>query len=162
MPVTFRRGPLYKPAHDVLGAGEVEVETLSEWTEQMAAKKPVNSPCEQPISIGGILKPGVYLLLRYSKVVFIGKSKCLLATIAAHRAACSGPRLPEWFPIHRVQFDDVQIIPCALDRAGLLLPALIDMHQPTHNIHPKHELSRPTFQVPKGTEGAAPRITRRI
>ena len=117
---------------------------------------------ENPVSIGDILKPGVYLLLRYGKVVFIGKAKCLLATIAAHRAACSGPRLPEWFPIQRVQFDDIQMIPCASDRAAKLLPALIAMHQPTHNIHSKPTLPQPTFQIPERDREGAPRITRRI
>jgi len=115
---------------------------------------------ENPVNIGGVLKPGAYLLRRYGKVVFVGKAKCLLATLAAHRAACSGPRLPEWFPIKRIQFDDVEIIPCAMDRASLLLPALIELHRPIHNLH-----SKPAplpIQLPIPDRGAAPRITRRI
>ena len=114
------------------------------------------------IRIGDLLKPGVYSLSWRGKIVFVGKSKCLLATLAAHRAANSGPRLPEWFPIKRMQFDDMAMIPCSMDRALLLLPALIEMHRPVHNIHNKPVTSLPTFQVPAGTEGAAPRITRRI
>jgi excinuclease UvrABC nuclease subunit len=116
---------------------------------------------ENPVSIGDILKPGVYQLLHYGKIVFIGKSKCLLVTLAAHRAANTGPRLPEWFPIKRIQFDDVQIIACATDRAALLLPALIALYKPRHNIHNKPVTPLPTFPVPEVDRPAA-RITRRI
>ena len=115
---------------------------------------------ENPVSIGDLLKPGVYLLLRYGKVVFIGKAKCLLASLAAHRAALSGPRLPEWFPTKRVQFDDMQFIACASDRAALLLPALIELHRPVHNIHNKPTAPLP-IQYPI-LDKAAPTITRRI
>ncbi len=114
------------------------------------------------VNISDLLKPGVYSLLWRGKIVFIGKTKCLLVALAAHRAVVSGPRLPEWFPTKRVQFDGMQMIPCASDRAALLLPALIAMHQPTHNIHSKPTLPMPAFQVSRATEGAAPRITRRI
>ena len=114
------------------------------------------------VNISDLLKPGVYSLLWRGKIVFIGKAKCLLVALAAHRAVCSGPRLPEWFPTKRVQFDGMQVIPCASDRAALLLPALIAMHQPTHNIHSKPTLPQPTFQIPERDRGAAPRITRRI
>jgi len=114
------------------------------------------------IGIGDLLKPGVYALLWRGKFAFIGKSKCLLVSLAAHRAVCSGPRLPEWFPTKRVQFDDIKIIPCAPDRAALLLPAMIEMYKPPHNLHFKPiTASLPAFQVPE-TDRDAPRITRRI
>ena len=114
---------------------------------------------ENPVRIGDILKPGVYLLWWHGKVVFIGKTKCLLPILAAHRAANHGPRLPEWFPIKRIQFDDVEIIACAMDRASLLLPALIDLHQPTHNLHAK---SKPPIHSHIPTQPSEPRLTRRI
>ena len=116
---------------------------------------------ENPVDID-VLKPGVYLLWYRGKVTFVGKAKCLLVTLAAHRAANSGPRLPEWFPIKRIQFDRVQIIPCATDRAALLLPALIELHKPQHNLHSKPITTfLPAFQVPEADRDA-PRITRRI
>ena len=149
--------------HQYLEGQDWSAEAWPEWKQRMHVKTPVNSPCEQPISgSAALLRSGIYMLIRYDRVVFIGRSKCLLATIAAHRAACSGPRLPEWFPIKRIQFDDFQYIPCAMDRANLLLPALIELHQPSHNIYNKPTLPMPTFQLPRAAEGAAPRITRRI
>jgi hypothetical protein len=111
------------------------------------------------ISLGDLLKPGVYALMWRGKFTYIGKSKCLLVALAAHRAVLSGPRLPEWFPTKRVQFDDIKIIPCAADRAARLLPALIDMHKPQHNLHVRPALPLPTFQAP---DRPAPTITRRI
>ena len=160
MPRTFRRGSLFNPAYDYVGDKKVEAESVSEWTQQMHARTRFNSPSDQPVSGGVLLRSGVYMLLRFDKVVFIGKSKCLLATLAMHRAVSTGPRLPEWFPTKRIQFDDFQYISCAIDRATLLLPALIDLHQPVHNIHNRPAASLPIqYPIP---DKAAPRITRRI
>jgi hypothetical protein len=93
--------------------------------------------CEPPTNIGGLLKSGVYLLYWRNKVVFVGRSRCMLMTIAAHRSAASGPRLPEWFPIKGYVFDDMAYITTSYDRTLALKEALVSYHNPVHNrLHP--------------------------
>ena len=90
---------------------------------------------ETPADISGILKPGVYLLSYGGKVVFVGRARCLLATLAGHRAVASGPRMPEWFPIKRITFDSIAILPTSYDRTLELAQALIEFHKPPRNLH---------------------------
>ena len=141
-----------------LGLGELEVGLTfaANWYLLYADNRRI--VLENPVDHSDLLKPGVYLLKWHGKVVFVGKTKCLLAIVCAHRAANSGPRLPEWFPIKRIQFDAFETIACATDRASLLLPALIDLYQPVHNLYSKP--SQPfALHVPSTSE---PRLTRRI
>ncbi len=85
----------------------------------------------QVSDVSDLLKPGIYLLSWRGEVVYIGRARCLLTLVAAHRAILSGrpdPILP------RVQFDGIKVIACASDRADELFPALIDLYQPRHNL----------------------------
>lgn len=112
---------------------------------------------DQAVEIGAILKPGVYILRREDEIVFIGASKCMLHSIHAHRNAAIGPRLPEWFPIKGIRFDDIAIFPMSYDRAIPYAQALIDLHKPVHNIHSGPEPINP-FIPPN----PLPPITRRV
>jgi hypothetical protein len=80
-----------------------------------------------------IMRPGVYLLRLGPVVVYIGKAKCLLVGLGMHMAIRNRPALPAWFPIPRVAFDRIAIIPCG-DPAKLhtLHAALVELHRPVH------------------------------
>jgi len=114
---------------------------------------------EQVISLSGICGPGVYLLQRGDRVVFVGRAKCLLISIAAHRTA-RGQKLPEWFPIRGVVFDNVSIIPTNYERALLLAEALVKHHKCLTNLRAQYTPAPfPTITPPPST---IPHIPRRI
>lgn len=54
----------------------------------------------------GMLGPGVYVLLSRGRVVFVGKAKSILATVAKHREFVR-QSVPSWFPVQGIQFDEV-------------------------------------------------------
>ena len=87
-------------------------------------------------TVDDILKPGIYLLTFRGRVVFVARAKCLLTVVAEHRVLLGKASAPSWHPLRRVQFDGIQIIPCAADRAAELLPALIDLYAPRYNVSP--------------------------
>lgn len=88
------------------------------------------TPLETDIT--SILRPGIFLLRRADRVVYIAKTKCLLLAIANLRAMDRFSSLTH-LPLPRIHFDSISIIPCASDRAAELLPALIALHNPAHN-----------------------------
>lgn len=113
---------------------------------------------EQATTLTGILGPGVYILSRGDRVTFIGRAKCLLVTIAAHRTAAKGPRLPDWFPIRGVIFDSVSIIPTDYPRALLLAEALVKLHKCSTNLNATYTPAPfPSLPIPP----PIPLITRR-
>lgn len=88
-------------------------------------------PTELEFNITDALKPGIYILRLHSHVAYIGKAKCLITAVANMRAMWGRPRSVD-SPIPNVRFDSVTIIPCDLVRASAMLPALIALHNPTH------------------------------
>lgn len=126
-------------------------ETNLAWIPRRIAHMDGASP---PQGIGGILKPGVYLLSFREKIVFVGRSRCLLAAIAGHRSIAVGPRMPEWFPIKGIHFDDVYIYPTSWNHTLDLMDSLIEFHKPPHNVH-----NKPVTPFP--TKSILPVITRR-
>lgn len=126
-------------------------ETNLAWIPRRIAHMNESSP---PHSIGDVLKPGVYLLAFREKIVFVGRSRCLLDAITGHRSVAVGPRMPEWFPIKGIHFDDVYIYPTSWDRTLSLMDALIEFHKPPHNVY-----SKPAAQFP--STSTLPPITRR-
>jgi hypothetical protein len=90
----------------------------------------------QQVNVGAMLKPGVYLLHFHDKVVYVGRSAhCMLSAIDQHRRHV-GKRVPEWYPLKGVRFDDVTVIPCAHDRQPELLEALNAYYLP-HKLESK-------------------------
>ena len=137
---------------DVIGVRDVGEVNLA-WIPRRIAHMNESSP---PQGIGGILKPGVYLLSFREKIIFVGRSRCILSAIAGHRSLAVGPRMPEWFPIKGIHFDDVYIYPMAFERTLPIMEALIEFHKPPHNIYNKPVTP---FPPPKRTD--LPPITRR-
>ena len=88
---------------------------------------------EGSFDISAVLRQGVYMLLRGEKVVYVGKSKCMLLRVAAHRSLARR-RVPDWLPIRGIVFDNVHVIPCHPDRIDALERGLIDFYQPHHNV----------------------------
>lgn len=109
----------------------------------------------EQIDVSSILKPGVYLLSRDGRVVFIGRARCMFMTIYTHRIAES--KLPAWFPIRRVVFDKVEVIPVSYDQTLALATALAKFHKCTHNLNA--QLTPAPFPV--NNVSTLPTITRR-
>ena len=87
---------------------------------------------EGSVDLSVALRLGVYLLRRKGQVVHIGKSRCPLMAIAAHRHLCRTPH-PSWFPIRGIQFDSVEVIPAHPDRVDALMQGLSELHLPAHS-----------------------------
>ena len=85
------------------------------------------------VDVSAILKPGVYLLRANGVVVYIAKSKCPLAHIAAHRSLAR-KHTPSWLPLKGIVFDSVEVIPSHPDRIVQLEADLIAVHRPRLNL----------------------------
>lgn len=72
-----------------------------------------------------ILGAGAYVLSRRSAVVYIGRTKSLLARLHAHRRARAGhlPRVLAGLA-PGISFDSVQIIPCRVDELDSVFDAV--------------------------------------
>ena len=86
------------------------------------------------IDISDVLRSGVYILHLHGRPVYVGRAKCILAALANQTFRNSAPA---WLPGRVMRFDRIEIIPCGPDRSAALVPALIAMHQPIHNLEPK-------------------------
>jgi len=98
-----------------------------------------------------LIQPGIYVLLRQGKVVFVGKSdRSMLAKIASHRSLLR-KKVPDWFPVKGIPFDQVLIKTVHPDRIEAEYLELILEHNPHYN------LPSPAF-----TQPVIGRIPRRI
>lgn len=97
--------------------------------------------------ISFVLRPGVFLLRRSERVVYIGKAKCLLIALAHHALRNRASKLPEWFPVRAINFDGVEVIPCDISRATDLHHALVALHDPLYN-RPAKPTRQPQPQPP--------------
>lgn len=80
-----------------------------------------------------LIQPGIYVLWRQGKVVFVGKSdKSMLAKIASHRSLLR-KQVPDWFPVKGIPFDKVFIKTVHPDRIEAEYLALILEHNPHYN-----------------------------
>lgn len=87
----------------------------------------------EQIDLSDVLGAGVYLLSRGDRVVFIGRAKCLLTAIYTHRS--EPVKLPKWFPLRRVVFDKVEVIPVPYEQTLPLAEALAKHHKCSHNLN---------------------------
>lgn len=85
------------------------------------------------VDISAALRPGVYVLYRGGKVVYVGQSQCPLVRIYTHRA-CSGRKVPSWLTARGVRFDRVEVIPTHPDRLDEAEQALIAFYRPPGNV----------------------------
>lgn len=109
----------------------------------------------EQVDVSDALGPGVYLLSRGDRVVFIGRAKCLLTAIYTHRSA--EPGLPKWFPIRRLVFDKVEVIRMSYDQTLVVAEALAKHHKCLHNLNA--QLTPAPFPINKPS--TLPPITRR-
>jgi hypothetical protein len=101
--------------------------------------------------ISHILRPGVFLLRKGERVVYIGKAKCILIALAHHALRNRASKLPDWFPVRAIQFDGIEVIPCDISRATDLHRALVALHDPLYNRpdKPTRQPSTPTPTSPQ-------------
>lgn len=84
------------------------------------------------VEVSPVLKSGVYALCLRDEVVYVGKSKCMLTRIEAHRGLFRR-KAPAWMPIKGVQFDKVFIRPCPLAMLDALEVEMINLYKPKLN-----------------------------
>ena len=94
------------------------------------------------IDITKVLGPGVYLLRQGDRVAYVGKARCILMALYAHRVRNTAPGLADWFPIKHIPFDAITIHPTTVDRAHQLAASMIELYNPPHNRKP-HQRSTP-------------------
>ena len=93
-------------------------------------------------NISESLRCGIYALAMKGKVIYIGKSKCMLVRIYSHRNAKSKKgSLPSWFPVKGIAFDEVHVQPCHPDRLDKLEFDMINLYKPRLNINLKNNLA---------------------
>lgn len=79
-----------------------------------------------------VLRSGVYALAWRGAIVYVGKSKCMLTRIEAHRGLFRR-KAPAWMPIKGVQFDQVFLRPCPLAMLDALENEMINLYKPKLN-----------------------------
>lgn len=84
------------------------------------------------IEVSPVLRSGVYALCWKGEVVYVGKSKCMLTRIEAHRGLFRR-KAPAWMPIKGVQFDTVFVRPCPLAALDSLEIEMINLYKPKLN-----------------------------
>lgn len=84
------------------------------------------------IEASEVLRSGVYALAWKGEVVYVGKSKCMLTRIEAHRGLFRR-KAPSWMPIKGVQFDAVFVRPCPLAMLEALEVEMINLYKPKLN-----------------------------
>lgn len=93
-------------------------------------------------NISESLRCGVYALAMKGKVIYVGKSKCMLVRIYSHRNAKSKRgSLPSWFPIKGIAFDEVHVRVCHPDSLDKLEFDMINLYKPRLNTNLKNNLA---------------------
>jgi len=87
-------------------------------------------------NVGEILRSGVYALVCAGKVVYIGKSKKMLARIYAHKTQ-AGKGKSIFTSARGIRFDEVFICPCPIEKLDALEADMIDLYKPKYNINHK-------------------------
>ena len=114
--------------------GEV-AELLEEWPEfdQIAKAVPVVGTQVVPgfTDVAGLLGPGIYALLRWNEIVYIGKAKVLLTRIYSHKNALERKRKGKSIPA--IPFSRVVIRPCSASDLDRLEGEMIRKYRPRYN-----------------------------
>jgi hypothetical protein len=122
--------------------------------------------------VGEILHSGVYALVWRGQVVYIGKSKKMLARIYTHKLMV-GKSKSMFTSAVGVRFDDIFVCPCPIEKLDELEKEMINLYKPRYNIHLKspHFIDQEipltirgitiTLNAPQ-TNGPRPQIERRI
>lgn len=84
------------------------------------------------VDITAVLSGGVYILSLRGRAVFVGKARVAVDRIAKHREFAK-TKVPSWFPIQGINFDQVHFHQCPAHEADALVESLISTLRPQHN-----------------------------
>ena len=88
--------------------------------------------------VGDILRSGVYALCAKGVVIYVGKSKSMIARIVAHKRAWTDKKrgqawLTESLGIPGLRFDEIHICPVPLHLLDAVEREMIDRFKPRYN-----------------------------
>lgn len=123
--------------------------------------------------VSEILRGGVYILVAKGVVIYVGKSKSMLARVNTHRKKWvdkrKGNKLADFIPIPGLLFDEIHIRPCRLDEIDALERQMIDRYKPKYNVRLQTKtISAPVRlvigarEVMLNASPPAPKLERRI
>jgi len=87
-------------------------------------------------AVSEILRSGVYALAYKGEVVYVGKSKAMLARVYTHRQVWAQKRkgnTPAWLNVKGILFDSIFVRPCHPDQIDALEREMINTYKPKHN-----------------------------
>lgn len=126
------------------------------------------------VEISPCLKSGVYALVAKGKVIYVGKSKSMIARINAHRRKWidkrKGSKASDFIPIPGLLFDEIHIRPVPLDQLDRVETEMINKYKPRYNVQLKTSdkifapifLTINGFMVAMNAAPPAPKLERRI
>lgn len=102
--------------------------------------------------VSEVLQCGVYALAFRGQVVYIGKAKCMLVRAYTHRnlQRSGKKRRPnaktaDFLPVKGIQYDQLFVLPCHVDKIDELEAAMIDLYKPKLNtlLKTKNKITAP-------------------
>lgn len=113
-----------------------------------------------------ILRSGVYALVKGNRVIYVGKSKSMIARINAHRRAWIDRRKKEaWITnvlgIPGLLFDEIHIRPCPVHLLDELEQEMISRYQPHYNARLKKPIAPLSVVLAAHMTPYEPRVLRR-
>lgn len=88
-----------------------------------------------------ILRSGVYALCARGVVIYVGKSKAMIARIAAHRTKWIDKRKKrpgaDWIPIPALLFDEIHVLPVPVHLLDQVEAEMINRYKPRYNVQLK-------------------------
>lgn len=88
-----------------------------------------------------ILRSGVYALCARGVVIYVGKSKAMIARIAAHRTKWidkrKGRKASNFLPIPGLLFDQIFVLPVPAHQLDEIEALMIERYKPRYNIQLK-------------------------
>lgn len=91
--------------------------------------------------ISQCLRAGVYLLVAKGVVIYVGKSRAIIARINAHRRKWidkrKGRKDSDFIPIPGLLFDEIHIKTCMVEELDNLEREMINLYKPKYNIQLK-------------------------
>lgn len=91
------------------------------------------------VEVSPILRSGVYALVAKGVVIYVGKSRAMIARVNAHRRAWidkrkgAKPWLSESLGIPALLFDEIHIRPCPPHQLDALEEEMINLYKPRYN-----------------------------
>ena len=93
------------------------------------------------VDVSQMLRSGVYALGYHGSIVYVGQSKCMLVRVYSHRNARSKKgRLPSFYPVKGIVYDEIHIMPVHPDRLDDVEREMINRYKPKYNTQIKNRL----------------------